>query len=226
MRTATALFCPLLLAVGGALHAADNLADPYLRVGAAAWYAKPSISIEPDGGGELTGSDVGLDEAKVGGMVDAYVDLPVPLVPGIHAGLWQWKNEPDEGDDLIATGGYAVAMWEIELLDRVAVAFGGGAVGQKLDGGDDAQAQDMLVPAAALRGWVRLTDGLTAEAHVYAGGWDDERAGDAVAQATWRLIGPVAVIGGWRQTWSRQEFADGTWKVALGGPFAGVAAVF
>jgi hypothetical protein len=227
MRTLPALLCLPLLAAAGSLHASDNLADPFVRVGVAAWYATPSITIEPDGGGEVKGSDVGLDESRIGGMIDAYVDTPIPLLPGIHAGLWQWKGTPDEGDDLIVTGGYAVAMWEIELLDRVGVAFGAGAIGQRLDGGDDADAKDTLMPAAAGRAWVRITDGLTAEVHLIAGAWDKDRGGDAVAQATWRLIGPLAVIGGWRQTWSTQEdFADATWKIRLGGPFLGAAAVF
>lgn len=220
-------FLSLSLALLPALSAvaADNLADPIVRVGVAGWYAKPAITIEPDGGSSVDGDSIGLDKAKFGGMVDGYLDLPVPLVPGIHAGFWQWKATPNNGGEVVAKNGYAVAMWELELIDRVGVALGAGAYVLTLDPGTGS-ATSRTLPSAAARGWFRLTDGLTAEVRLLGGGLSGNSAFDGAAQVSWRLIGPLVAIGGWRQVETKQKVDDDSWKIGLGGPFLGAAAVF
>ena len=206
--------------------AADNLSDPIVRVSAAAWYQQPTVTIHPNGGGSVSGDAVGLDDQHVGFMADAYVDVPVPLIPGIHAGVWNWKDEPTAGSDVTSTGGYIAAMWEIELIDRVAVAFGAGALGQDLDPATGST-QRFIVPAAAARGWVRFTDKLSAEARLMYGVWSDNRAFDGVAQLNWRFLGPVAVIGGWRQILNTQKLDNqDQWDLTLGEPFLGASASF
>ncbi len=223
-RRAIASVTGLVLALGGASVAAENLADPLARVSAAAWYVMPTIEIDQGGGPTVDGGDLGLEDSSFSGMVDAYVDLPVPLVPGIHAGAWRWREEPDSGDTVTATGGYAVALWELELIDRVGVAVGGGVYAQDLDRGDGGERT--VLATGGLRSWLKLTDGITAEARLLAGGWSGDRATDLAAQITWRVAGPLAVVGGWRHVVTEQELGDDTWKATLSGPFLGAAAVF
>ena len=159
-------------------------------------------------------------------MVDAYVDVPVPLIPGIHAGVWQWKDATDNGQDVSANGGYVAALWELELIDRVGVALGGGALAQELDPGNGSRERS-TVPAAAARAWVKFTDSLALEARLMAGGWSDDRIFDGVAQLNWRFMGPVALIGGWRQIDSEQKLDNGDkWDLTIGGPFLGASASF
>jgi len=229
MRTSAFLLLtvPAACTIGGMrLSAADNLSDPIIRVSAAAWYQKPAVTIEPNGGGKISGDSVGLEDSHVGLMADAYLDLPVPLIPGIHAGAWNWKETPNAGGDVSVTGGYAAAMWELELIDRVGVAFGGGALGEDIDPGNGNR-ERFIVPAAAARGWFRFTDGLSVEARLMYGAWTDARAFDGVAQLNWRFLGPVAAIGGWRQVNSALTLSNrDQWGVALGGPFLGASASF
>ena len=219
------LACATLVATAAAT-AADNLSDPYVRLSAAGWYQMPTVTVEPKSGGSIDGGAVGLEDATVGGMVDGYVDLPVPLLPGLHAGVWRWQESPDQGDDVIATGGYAAALWELELIDRVGVALGAGALAQELDPGSGSS-ERAIVPALAARGWFRLTDGISAEARLMAGALSDDSAVDAVAQLNWRVVGPFALIGGYRQIVSQQQLdREDTWKLTLGGPFLGASASF
>lgn len=219
------LACATLVATSVA-SAADNLSDPYVRLSAAGWYQMPSVTVEPRSGGSIDGGSVGLEDAKVGGMVDGYFDLPVPLLPGIHAGVWRWQESPDSGADVVATGGYAAALWELELIDRVGVAFGAGALAQELDPGTGSSERTVL-PALAARGWFRLTDGISAEARLLAGALSDDAAVDAVAQVNWRVVGPLAIIGGYRQFVSKQQFDnEDTWKLTLAGPFLGASVSF
>jgi hypothetical protein len=231
MRISTSILSTFLVACGNAAcgtaaFAADNLSDPFVRVSAAAWYQQPTVTIKPQGGGSTSGSSVGLDDDHTNVMVDAYVDLPVPLIPGIHAGAWQWKDDADNGADAKVTGGYAVAMWELELIDRVGVALGAGVLAQDLDPATGNR-EDFLVPAAAARGWVRLTDGLSLEARLMGGALDRDDVIDGVAELNWRLIGPLALIGGWRQVTSTQKLDNGdTWDLTIGGPFLGASAAF
>ena len=231
MRLNSTLLRPILLACAtlvatSVASAADNLSDPYVRLSAAGWYQMPTVTVEPQAGGSIDGSSVGLEDAKVGGMVDGYVDLPVPLLPGIHAGVWRWQESPDQGDDVVATGGYAAALWELELIDRVGVALGAGALAQELDPGTGSS-ERAVVPALAARGWFRLTDRISAEARLLAGALSDDTAVDAVAQLNWRVVGPLAIIGGYRQILSEQKLDnDDIWKLTLGGPFLGASVSF
>ena len=219
------LACATLVATSVAA-AADNLSDPYVRLSAAGWYQMPSVTVEPKSGSSLDGGAVGLEDGKVSGMVDGYVDLPIPLLPGIHAGVWRWQESPDSGEDVVAMGGYAAAMWELELIDRVGVALGAGAMVQELDPGTGASERTVL-PALAARGWFRFTDGISAEARLMAGVLSDDSAVDAVAQLNWRVVGPLAIIGGYRQVVSEQKIDnDDIWKLSLGGPFLGASVSF
>ena len=219
------LACATLVATSVA-SAADNLSDPYVRLSAAGWYQMPSVTVEPKSGGSIDGGSVGLEDAKVGGMVDGYLDLPVPLLPGIHAGVWRWQESPDQGDDVTVTGGYSVALWELEVIDRVGLALGAGALAQELDSGSDSS-ERVVVPALAARGWFRLTDGISTEARLLAGALSDDSAVDALAQLNWRVVGPLAIIGGYRQIVSKQQLDDdSTWKLSLGGPFLGASVSF
>lgn len=206
--------------------AADNLSDPIIRVSAAGWYQQPTVTIRPDSGGSVAGGSVGLEDKHVGLMADAYLDIPVPLIPGIHAGVWNWKDTPTAGGDVSATGGSIAAMWELELIDRVGVAFGAGALGQDLDPGTG-ESERFIVPALAARGWFRLTDDLSAEARLMYGALNDDRAFDGVAQINWRFLGPVAAIGGWRYVKNTQKLASkDAWDLTLSGPFLGASVSF
>lgn len=229
MRTSTfqLLIVPTVCAIAAInATAADNLSDPIIRLSAAGWYQAPTVTIRPDSGGSISGNSVGLEDKHVGLMADAYLDIPVPLIPGIHAGVWNWKDTPTTGGDVSATGYYIAAMWELELIDRVGVAFGAGALGQDLDPGNG-ERQNFIVPAAAVRGWFRFTDNWSAEARLMYGAWSDNRAFDGVAQINWRFLGPVAAIGGWRQVQNTQKLdSNDQWDVTLGGPFLGVSASF
>jgi hypothetical protein len=231
MRISTSLLSTFLVACahaacGNSAYAADNLSDPYLRVSAAAWYQQPTATIKTQGGGSTSGSNISLEDAHTNVMVDAYLDVPVPLIPGIHAGAWQWKDDTVNGEDAKVTGAYAVAMWELDLIDRVGIALGAGVLTQDLDPATGNR-EDFLVPAAAARGWVRLTDSLSLEARLMGGAMDRDDVIDGVAQLNWRLIGPLALIGGWRQVTSTQKLDKGdTWDLTIGGPFLGASASF
>jgi hypothetical protein len=218
-------FCATAITVVGAA-AADNLSDPYVRLSAAGWFQMPAVTVEPKSGGSIDGGSVGLEDSKVGGMVDAYLDLPVPLLPGIHAGFWRWQESPKSGADVVVTGGYAAALWELELVDRVGVALGGGVLAQNLDP-STGSSERTLLPALAARGWFRFTDGISAEARLMAGAISDDSTLDAVAQLNWRVVGPLAIIGGYRQVVSEQKLDnEDAWKLNLGGPFLGASVGF
>ncbi len=205
---------------------AENLADPIVRFSAAGWYQQPSVTIRPAGGGSVAGSDVGLDDRHVGIMADVYLDVPVPLIPGIHAGVWKWKDDPTSGGQVSATGGYLAALWEIDLLDRVGVAFGVGALSHDLDPGTGNR-ERFIVPAAAARGWFRFTDDLSAETRLMYGAWSDNRAFDGVAQINWRFLGPLAAVGGWRVVNDTHKLdSKDQWDVMIGGPFLGASVSF
>jgi hypothetical protein len=220
---------PFLLACAcvpaAVVSAADNLADPYVRVGVAGWYATPSITIDQAIGGAVDGDQIGLEDAKVLGMIDVYLDLPVPLLPGIHAGAWQWSETATGGGEAKSTAGYLVGMYELELIDRVGVAGGLGVMGQNLEQ-PDGSSNTKFIPAAAARAWVKVTDSLTGEVHVIGGALGEQRGLDVLAQISWRVFGPIAVIGGWRQTMTKQEVSNDLNEVNLGGPFLGAAFSF
>ena len=221
MRTNPFLAAAVLsVAALAPMSASDNLADPFVRVGIAGWYATPSITIDQAVGGAVDGDKLGLEDAKVLGMIDAYVDLPVPFFPGIHAGAWQWSETADGGGTAKSTAGYLVAMYELELIDRVGVAGGLGAMGQQVEQPDGSR-NTKFIPAVAGRAWVKVTDSLTGEVHVIAGALGKQRGLDVLAQISWRLIGPFAVIGGWRQTQTKQEVSNDVSTIDLGGPFLG-----
>ena len=228
MRTSFLPFTAPVACLFGILNlsAADNLSDPIIRVSAAAWYQKPAVTIEPNGGSSISGASVGLEDSHVGLMADAYLDLPVPLIPGIHAGAWNWKETPNTGGDVTITGGYVAAMWELELIDRVGAAFGAGALGEDITPGNGSS-ERFIVPAAAVRGWFRFTDDFSVETRLMYGAWSTSRTFDGVAQLNWRFFGPVAAIGGWRQVNTAMTLKnDDRWDVALGGPFLGASASF
>lgn len=229
MRTLTirSLSAATVCVIGAVtLTAADNLSDPIIRLSAAGWYQQPTVTIRPDSGGAVSGSSVGLEDQHVGFMADAYLDLPVPLIPGIHAGVWNWKDAPTAGGEVSAMGGYVAALWELELIDRVGVAFGAGALGQDLDPGNGKR-ERFIAPAVAARGWFRIIDSFSGEVRLMYGAWTDSRAFDGVAQLNWRVLGPVAVIGGWRQVKNTQKLdSKDEWDLTLGGPFLGASVSF
>jgi hypothetical protein len=211
--------------LGGSAVAAENVADPIVRLEAAAWYASPSLEATAKGSAAVNENDLGIDSAT-GVIAEAIIDVPVPLIPGIHLGGWNWNGEGKaEVGTLKVTGGHALALWEFELLDRVAVAVGGGAAYQKLDNTE--ASDDQILPALAVRGWVKLTGDLAVEARVLAAkGSNDRQVTDAAGQISWRCLGPVSVIGGYKYVNTQLPVADVDWDVILSGPFAGAAVSF